>query len=104
MADSISKCAAVSVARVGENDSFGNSVLLGTRKQAKRDVGLGLKRHLRGNMRLRAQRLGVGPRVRKIQLHIDGNVRPSRRCGERNDHLTVGNFAQRAAVLTLHSD
>jgi hypothetical protein len=56
-----------------------------------------------GNARLRAM-IVVEPRLRQVQLH---RGQPRQRPGDqgrRHRHLTIGNLAERAAVLPLHPD
>ena len=43
-------------------------------------------------------------RAEELRLHVDRQMGALRRSGQRNDDLTVGDFAERAAVLTLHTN
>ena len=89
---------------VGEDDSRRDSVLLGAREHRKREVRFAAKCHRRWDMGLLAYDFGIRPLLRQVRLRVDGKVRSLRRCGQRDDDPTVGDLAQRTAVLTLHTN
>lgn len=73
------------------------------RARSMNQLGLGLEADVLGNLRRGPSRRIVGPGGSQVQRHVDGQVRRVSRHHERRSGLAIGNLAERAAVLPLHT-
>jgi hypothetical protein len=103
-ADATAQLAVGTVARIEQHDAERHARRAGRTDLLERDLGLGFKLDRRGNMRLLATRRGLGPVPRQIQPIGDRQAGMMIGDRQRHRHLTIGLFAELAAILVMHAD
>ncbi len=102
--NTVAKLRTVAVRAVGQHDASRSPIANGALDHLERELDLGLERDIVGDARLVSALPVIGPHFGQVQVEVDGDLLGTRRDGQADADLAVGDLARRAGVLSLNAD